>query len=70
MSTYTSTGLILTKNKTIYDNRANKISETNYLNPASSTGALTKTNVRNRDAEIARLLDENGENSFLNYDGR
>jgi RHS repeat-associated protein len=69
-STYTSTWLILTKQTTLYDGRANKIAETNYLNPASNTGALTKKYIRNKDTELWVTLDENGVFTWTYYDGR
>lgn len=69
-STYTSTGLILSKNTVLYNNFGAKLSETNYLDPIMSTGDIVKKYVYNKDMELGRVFDENGQYSTYGYDGR
>jgi YD repeat-containing protein len=56
MSTYTSTGLILTRNKTLYDKLGHIIKSTNYLTPLSSTNPVEKKYVYNKDFEVSMRI--------------
>ncbi len=67
-STYTSTGLILTKNKTLYDNYGHITKSTNYLTPATSTNPVAKQNAYNKDFDVLTSYDENNTATYYTHD--
>lgn len=56
--TKSSTGLILSRQKSIYDNYGHTIKSVGYLNPVGATGLVSKTYVYNRDFELVQVIDE------------
>ena len=66
-STYTSTWLILTRNKTTYDNYGHIVKSTNYLTPATSTNPREKKYLYNTDFDLNVEYDEIGTPTYYGY---